>query len=85
MTDSENRDTWPAPPAGMQIEDLSPHRLQLLMNQKMDVMGRELFQVRKQVKEIEALLTLTRNEVRRHGQCLAPVSAVIPVEDLAHD
>lgn len=84
MTD-ESRDTWPAPPAGMKVDDLSPHRLSLLMNQKMDVMGRELMQVRKQIKVIEAQLTVTMNEVRRHGQCLAPVTPMIPAEDLAHD
>jgi hypothetical protein len=67
VSDSETRDTWPAPPAGMQIDDLSPHRLALLMNQKMDVMGRELMQVRKQIKVIEAQLAVTMNEVRRHG------------------
>lgn len=83
MTD-DNRDTWPAPPDGMQIESLSFDKSLLLLHQKMDVMGRELFQVEKQIKVIRANLETTMNEVRRHGQCLAPVS-LIPAEDLAHD
>ena len=84
MTD-DTRDTWPAPPAGMSMDDLSPQRLGLLMHQKMDVMGRELMQVRRQIKIIETNLETTMNEVRRHGQCLAPVSLLPPAEDLAHD
>jgi hypothetical protein len=68
----------------MQIESLSFDKSLLLLHQKMDVMGRELFQVEKQIKVIRANLETTMNEVRRHGQCLAPVS-LIPAEDLAHD
>jgi hypothetical protein len=84
MTD-DTRDTWPAPPAGMSMDDLSPQRLGLLMHQKMDVMGRELFQVRKQIREIEANLNMTMSEVCRHGKCIAPAVLVESVEDLAHD
>ena len=83
MTD-ESRPTWPAPPAGMTIDELSFKQTIVLLHQKLDVMGRELFQVAKQVKALEALVEMTRNEVKRHGQCLAPVS-LIPAEDLAHD
>ncbi|OGO38853.1 MAG: hypothetical protein A2Z03_11065 [Chloroflexi bacterium RBG_16_56_8] len=82
---ADERDTWPAPPAGMSMDDLSPQRLGLLMNQKMDVMGRELMQVRKQIKTIEANLETTMNEVRRHGRCIAPAVLAEPLEDLAHD
>lgn len=83
MTD-ESRPTWPAPPAGMTIDELSFKQTIVLLHQKLDVMGRELMQVRKQIKVIEAQLAVTMNEVRRHGQCLAPVS-LIPAEGLAHD
>ena len=82
---ADERDTWPAPPAGMSMDDLSPQRLGLLMHQKMDVMARELAQVHKRIDIIEAHLAVTMNEVKRHGRCIAPVLPLEPAEDLAHD
>jgi hypothetical protein len=87
----DTRDTWPAPPDGIPLDELPFKDSLLLMHLKLDVMGRELFQAQRQIKAIEeslrkidANLDATMNEVRRHGQCLAPVT-LIPVEDLAHD
>lgn len=81
----QDRDTWPAPPEGMRIDELSFKSSLALLHQKLDVMGRELMQVRKQIREIEANLSTTMNEVRRHGRCIAPVLSIPPAEDLAHD
>jgi hypothetical protein len=82
---TDERDTWPAPPDGMRIDELSFKSSLALLHQKLDVMGRELMQVRKQVKEIEANLSMTMTEVCRHGRCIAPVLEAEPIGDLAHD
>lgn len=84
MTD-ETRETWPSPPSGMQLEDLSFDRSMLLLHQKMDVLGRELYQLARQVESIATDLELTKNEVRRHGQCIAPCLPLDSGEVLGHD
>lgn len=81
----DTRDTWPAPPDGIPLEELPFKTSLILLHQKLDVMGRELFQVEKQIRVIRADLDTTMSEVRRHGRCIAPVLAAEPVEDLAHD
>ena len=85
MTDSEDRPTWPSPPNGMVIEELSFKSSLVLLHQKLDVMGRELVQVERQIGLIRHDLDLTMNEVKRHGRCIAPVLSAPSVEDLAHD
>jgi hypothetical protein len=69
----EVRDTWPCPGSGREEKELTSRQSLSLMHLKMDVIGRELYQMR-------ADLDMVRHEVNRHG-CRIGLTEVPPAAD----
>jgi hypothetical protein len=75
------RDTWPCPEAGREENELTTRQSLSLMHLKLDVVGRELYQM-------SANMELMRREINRHG-CklgLTDASDIAPLTPkAAHD
>jgi hypothetical protein len=56
----EVRDTWPCPGSGREEKELTGRQSLSLMHLKLDVVGRELYQM-------SADMELMRSEINRHG------------------